>query len=98
MNKIIKNLSIGWDGENWGRCFEFWNQYLSFSDKKVLELGCGCENGGLSLWAAHNGASEILCSDYSYPIASTLKIHEKYNFKSVINYIAIYALKIHYEN
>lgn len=90
--------SIGWDAYNWGRGIEFWNKFIDFTNKRVLELGCGCDNGGLSLWAALNKASEIICSDYNFPTESTQKIHQLYGIQNIIRYEQISALEIPYEN
>jgi len=86
--------SIGWDSANWGRALDFWSRYCNFRGKKVLELGCGCDNGGLSLWAAALGAEKVLCSDYHFPRETTIRIHKKWGFSSIIGYGAIDALNI----
>ncbi len=85
--------SIGWDRANWGRALDFWSSHCSLIGKKVLEIGCGCNNGGLSLWAAFLGAEKILCTDYSFPREITISIHKQWGYSSIIDYAAIDALR-----
>lgn len=84
INPEILKSAIGWDLSNWSRALDFWSSYCSFTNKIVLELGCGCDNGGLSLWAASLGAKKVICSDYSLPHDVTVSIHKKYYFDSII--------------
>ena len=94
----IEYDSTGWDTYNWGRGISFWNKNIDFNSKTVLELGCGCKNGGLSLWVASKGASDVVCSDYNEPTEQTKSMHKLYNFDTKITYKKISALEIPYEN
>ncbi len=89
--------ALGWDTENWSRGLKYLEKEIELKDKKVLELGCGGLNGGLSLWAACKGAKEIICSTYGNVINVTREIHRDYNI-DFIKYSDVNALDIPYEN
>ena len=63
-NKYIETLD--WDIPNWSRALTFLDKHKQnkFDGKKVLEIGAN--NGGLSIWAALNGA-QVICSDIDGP-------------------------------
>jgi hypothetical protein len=94
----LKEEILGWDVENWGSLLDFALGESNFEHSTVLELGCGCDNGGLSLWAAKLGAKNIVCSDYHFPRETTLKIHKVYGLDDLIKYQSIDALDIPYSN
>lgn len=98
MNYLIEKACTGWDSVNWSRALYFWQAHCGFQNKRVLELGCGCDNGGLSLWAAKNGASHIVCSDYNFPRPVTMEIHKQHGFKRLVKYEQIDALQVPYEH
>lgn len=95
-NKIsIIRESVGWDAVNWAKGLAFWEKRICLKDKDVLELGCGCKNGGLSLWASKLGSKTVCCSDYKSVTALTKRCHQVYNCNN-IRYELINALDIPY--
>jgi len=86
---------IDWDIPNWSRALQFLddNKYIEFNGKKVLEIGAGY--GGLSLWAALNGA-DVICSDLNFPSKSILDMVDKYNINN-IKFERLDALNIRYK-
>ncbi|CAM3293760.1 Complete genome; segment 17/17 [Xenorhabdus nematophila ATCC 19061] len=97
LNKKLLSNIIEWDVNNWSKCLSFWpkNSSLPLDDSHVLELGS--RHGGLSLWAALNGA-KVICSDLSGPTQAAIKKHSSYNVSNVIEYESIDALTIPYKN
>ncbi|NHB93612.1 class I SAM-dependent methyltransferase [Photorhabdus cinerea] len=100
----MKNISrstlhdiIEWDINSWSKCLCFWlsKGKISLEDAKVLEIGS--HNGGLSLWAALNGA-KVICSDLGGPNKKAYQKHKDYNLSDFIVYKNINALDIPYEN
>jgi len=96
---MMKNSDIlAWDTVNWSKALNFWKKNVP-SDKaglKCLELG-GNE-GGLSLWLASLDHS-VICSDLENPHKTASKLHDKFpELQSKIEYQAIDALKIPFEN
>ncbi len=94
--ELIKDY-IEWDVENWSKAIKFWetNLNLDFTKLKCLELGSG--HGGLSLWLASKGA-KVICSDYENPERLAKPLHGKYNLGELIEYQAIDASNIPYNN
>jgi ubiquinone/menaquinone biosynthesis C-methylase UbiE len=89
---------IGWDIKTWKKGFPFFlaNTNLDVSKKnKVLELGCGGQNGGVSLWLASLGFS-VICSDVNEPNDLTKELHAKYGYD--IEYKKIDAITMDIEN
>lgn len=97
MDTLLKKKCVGWDTANWGRALEFWLENCELRQKRVLELGCGCDNGGLSLWAALNDSASVVCSDYDFPRLATREIHKQNGF-SDFAYERIDARNIPFEN
>ncbi|WP_032115453.1 methyltransferase domain-containing protein [Candidatus Arsenophonus nilaparvatae] len=95
-NKFIDDV-IEWDVNNWKECLSYWtkNSHIDINNSSVLELGG--RNGGLSLWAAMNGAN-VICSDKDGPTNDAKRKHKKYNVNHLIQYKKVNALKIPYEN
>ncbi|MDH5693882.1 MAG: class I SAM-dependent methyltransferase [Gammaproteobacteria bacterium] len=88
---------VEWDTQNWKKALEFWSSSVggTLEDKKVLEIGCN--NGGISLWAANQGAT-VICSDIVEPTQKAKDLHAKYGLSSRISYEVIDATNIPYEN
>lgn len=87
--------SIGWDIENWLQGVKFWLDNVEFKNKRILELGCGCDNGGLSLLAANQKADSILCTNFGDITETTKNFHKQYKTDN-IDYANIDALDIPY--
>jgi SAM-dependent methyltransferase len=88
---------IGWDISNWSLALDFWESgsALDLNGCKGLELGA--KQGGLSLWLALKGC-EVICSDLSSPEKDAHILHEKYQVTNSIEYMAIDATGIPFEN
>ncbi|OCQ54644.1 hypothetical protein Ppb6_00141 [Photorhabdus australis subsp. thailandensis] len=100
----MKNISrstlndiIEWDINGWSKCLFFWlsKGKINLENARVLEIGS--HNGGLSLWAALNGAN-VICSDLGGPNKKAYQKHKDYNLSDSITYKNINALDIPYEN
>lgn len=93
---LIKDI-IEWDIDNWKKCLNYWpkNSDINLDNDLVLELGS--RNGGLSLWAAMNGAN-VICSDKDGPTDDAKRKHKKYSVSQLIQYKEVDVLKIPYEN
>jgi len=94
---LIRDI-IEWDVVNWSKALEFWIKYLkvlgiNLKDKKVLDIGS--RNGGLSLWAAINGA-KVVCSDLDEPTDKAKFLHRKYGVERNIEYKKLDVLNICY--
>lgn len=89
-NLSLKNI-IEWDVLNWSQSLLFWEDEVKLKDKKVLAIGE--RNGGLSLWAASQGA-EVFCSDQYGIKKEVIDWHSQYNFSKYISYHSINALEI----
>lgn len=95
-NKLKRDI-IGWDIENWSRAIPFWENFghLKIGDHKCLELGA--HGGGISLWFALN-KKQVVCSNLQIPDQKTQRVHYEYNCHSNIDYEAIDATNIPYDN
>ena len=73
---------IDWDIPNWSRALQYLDKHrhTEFYGKKVLEIGSGY--GGLSFWAASNGA-KVLCSDIVAPSEVAINMAKKYKIKNI---------------
>ncbi|NRN30796.1 class I SAM-dependent methyltransferase [Photorhabdus heterorhabditis] len=100
----MKNISrstlndiIEWDISSWSKCLCFWlsKGKIDLENARVLEIGS--RNGGLSLWAALNGA-KVICSDLGGPNKKAYQKHKNHNLSDLITYKDINALDIPYEN
>ena len=86
---------VEWDVVNWAKAIRFWEDKIDFkTDFKCLELGSN--RGGLSLWLGMKGV-DVICSDLENPQSIAKALHGKYE-QLKINYEAINALEIPYEN
>ena len=76
------DIFIDWDMPNWNRALQFLDdhKHTEFHGKKVLEIGAG--SGGLSFWAALNGA-EVICSDINEPSEVVINKVKKYKIKNI---------------
>lgn len=98
MNELKKSDIIEWDVVNWSKALDLWERNIFTNDEKKLTcLELGGRRGGLSLWLAMKG-NEVICSDYENPEPLASKIHKEHTFTGVINYQAIDATQIPYEN
>ncbi|MCT8342242.1 MULTISPECIES: class I SAM-dependent methyltransferase [Photorhabdus] len=88
---------IEWDIYNWSHALKYWQDNSSLELKSANTLEIGSENGGLSLWAALNGAN-VLCTDLNGPTPKTLEKHKRYNIEDNIQYKKLSALDIKYKN
>lgn len=93
---MIKDI-IDWDVVNWKKALDYWQKNTDLTSKPLhcLELGAG--GGGISLWLALNG-NNVVCSDLHSPEQRAAELHKKYNCEDRIQYEAISALDIPYEN
>ena len=79
MVKIPNKDIFGWDVYNYSMLLrEIEKSGVDFKGKKVLEVGAGCKNGGLTAYFASMGAI-VECSDYTKIEQVTKNIHKKYN-------------------
>ena len=79
MLKITKKDILGWDVHNYSILLkEIEKIGVDFKGKSVLEIGVGCQNGGLTTYFASKGAI-VECSDYTKIEQITKNIHKKYN-------------------
>lgn len=92
-NRTIHKDITEWDVRNWKNSYLFWQKEIGnkIKGKKVLEIGAG--NGGLSLWAALNGA-DVTCSDIYIDETEIFYKHKKYDVQEKIEYKEINALSI----
>ncbi|MEQ2016314.1 class I SAM-dependent methyltransferase [Photorhabdus bodei] len=88
---------IEWDIYNWSHALKYWQDNSSLELKSANILEIGSENGGLSLWAALNGAN-VLCTDLNGPTPKTLEKHKRYNIEDNIQYEKLSASDIKYKN
>ncbi|MEJ6981359.1 class I SAM-dependent methyltransferase [Pedobacter sp. P351] len=97
LDEQTKKDIINWDISNWSKALDYWEKNIPLEDKKYkcLELGASC--GGLSLWLALN-RNKVICSDVQGPHKDARRLHEKYTCGDNIEYAAIDATAIPYEN
>jgi len=88
---------IGWDIVNWSKSIDYWEKRRDWSVNKLNCLELGGREGGLSLWLALKG-NHVICSDLNTPEEKASEIHKKYACNSLIDYQAIDATDIPYEN
>lgn len=88
---------IEWDVVNWSKALNFWKSKIDLSNKGLQCLELGGRSGGLSLWLALQG-NNVICSDLKNPEAQASKIHNRYSDRGNIQYQAIDATQIPYEN
>ena len=92
----LKNDIFGWDIENWSHALKYWENHIP--DKDTLNcLELGARSGGPSLWLSLNGHM-VKCSDLSKPGNDAKLLHEKYDVSDKIEYMAVDALNIPFEN
>lgn len=95
--KVIDDI-IEWDTENWGVSLAFWEKHFPILNQKKLScLELGGRSGGPSLWLALKG-HDVLCTDLQNPEEKASQLHQKYNYSGTIEYAAVDALNIAYEN
>lgn len=97
---LTKNLTkdiIEWDVENWKHALYLWNQHLIKFDTPLTCLELGGRKGGCSLWLA-NAGHHVICSDLTNPEEDASKLHAKYELSGKVEYQAINATDIPYEN
>ncbi|NND95157.1 MAG: class I SAM-dependent methyltransferase [Flavobacteriales bacterium] len=85
-----------WDMTNWSRCITFFQKHLE-TQNQLTCLELGGRRGGMSFWMALNG-HDVICSDLTSPEEIAGPLHGSYELKGSIQYSAIDALDISYEN
>jgi SAM-dependent methyltransferase len=96
-DKRFVSDSVEWDVHNWSKALKFWEKNVELDNKRLTCLELGSRRGGLSLWLAMKG-NYVVCSDLNSPEQMTSVLHKKYSFPGKIEYEAIDATKIPYEN
>lgn len=101
-NETLKDI-IEWDIPNWSRAINKWDKcedIVHAEGKRVLELGG--RSGGLSLYFALKGGSEVVCTDLDFikngKVEKAKKLHKKYGVEKQITYEDVDATDIPYEN
>lgn len=86
---------VEWDVRNWAVALRFWlsNTTKHLSGCRVLEIGT--DYGGLSLWLASKGA-RVVSSDLYGVRREAVELHEKSDFKHLIEHQTVNALDIPY--
>jgi SAM-dependent methyltransferase len=84
---------IEWDIVNWSKILEFWMKNTSLNLAKVSALEIGSRHGGLSLWAALQGAM-VECTDLESPEFVAQPKHKKYGVEQLVKYSALDVLSI----
>jgi SAM-dependent methyltransferase len=97
IDKSFVSDSVEWDVHNWSKALNFWEKNVELDNKKLTCLELGSRRGGLSLWLAMKG-NYVVCSDLNSPELMASILHKKYSFPGKIEYEAIDATKIPYEN
>ncbi len=97
MDKILIEDIIDWDVSNWSKAIDFWEDALSQTNENIEALELGGNKGGLSLWLASKGYS-VICSDLNSPEENAKELHKKYNLDKKIQYAAIDATAIPFDN
>ena len=91
--KIPNKDIFGWDVYNYSMLLrEIEKSGVDFKGKKVLEVGAGSQNGGLTAYFASMGAI-VECSDYTKIEQATKNIHKKYNLDVTYSKKSILDLK-----
>ena len=93
---VIKEI-IGWDVVNWARAIYFWEQETPVKSGNLSCMELGASFGGLSLWMALNN-NQVLCTDINGPEEGAHYIHKRYSCHRKIEYRALSATSIPYEN
>lgn len=86
---------IEWDIPNWSVALRYWAKNTKYDFPSIHALEIGSRHGGLSLWAALNGAT-VLCTDLLGPSDEAIEKHVKFNVSHSIKYEALNALDIPY--
>ncbi|MES2593241.1 MAG: class I SAM-dependent methyltransferase [Bacteroidota bacterium] len=94
--ETLKDI-IDWDTVNWSKALKYWEDNVNLENKNLKCLEVGGRKGGLALWLAMKGNS-VVCSDLESPEKFANEVHEKYECKTLIQYQAIDATNIPYEN
>lgn len=94
--KIIEDI-IEWDVVNWSKALDFWAKNTDLENQQYQCLELGGRRGGLSLWLAMKN-NHVICSDISSPEEHASKLHTKHSYSGKIDYQAIDATNITYEN
>lgn len=97
MDKALLKDVIEWDVKNWSKALTFWSDHVDVKARVHTCLELGGRRGGLSLWLAVN-TNIVICSDLESPVDEASKLHEKYGCGAQIEYQAIDATNIPYEN
>ena len=96
-DKSVVSDCIQWDVHNWSKALSFWEKNVELDNKGLTCLELGSRRGGLSLWLAMKG-NHVVCSDLNSPEQMASILHKKYSLPGKIEYEAIDATKIPYEN
>lgn len=92
--ELCKDI-VEWDINNWWRAIEKWN-VNSVEGLDVLDLGA--RNGGMTLYFALMGG-KVTCSDLDMKkLDEATGLHKKYNIEEQINYRAINAVEMDFED
>ena len=93
---IYQKEIITWVIFNWARALNYLDTEKSkqFKNSRVLEIGA--DNGGLSFWAAVNGAF-VVCSDLNGPSAIARENAQRFKLKN-IEFQELNALGLPYTN
>jgi 2-polyprenyl-3-methyl-5-hydroxy-6-metoxy-1,4-benzoquinol methylase len=96
IRKDLVNEIISWDVRSWSKALAFWDSNVEWTKvSQCLELGGA--KGGLSLWLAVKGKN-VLCTDLTSAEYSATPLHQKHKVMDKINYSAVNALEIPFEN
>jgi len=96
MNSILRQY-VEWDVINWSKALKFWESNVTLDNKGLKCLELGGRRGGLSLWLAIKG-NHVICSDFQNPIEAASAIHSQNSFSGSIDYLAVDATQIPFEN
>jgi SAM-dependent methyltransferase len=96
MDSIIKQC-VEWDVVNWSKALKFWEKNVLLDNGGLRCLELGGRRGGLSLWLAIKG-NDVICSDFENPKQAASAIHSQFTFGGSIDYLAVDATKIPFEN
>lgn len=88
---------IEWDIRHWSKSLNYWRHKTSVSLENSNGLEIGSRNGGLSLWLAAHGC-KVICSDVEGPTERARELHQKHGVSDRIEYNAINATQIPYED
>ena len=86
---------VQWDIKSWSKAIHFWDEKIDWSGISTC-LEIGAREGGLSLWLALKG-KQVTCSDITIPEVAE-QLHAKYKVSDKIEYEAIDATAIPYED